>query len=104
MNLPGIKAAYPGIALCLLVAAGAALLGRAEQSLLGKAWLEPLVLAILLGTAVRTAWNPGARWQVGIAFSARYLLESAVVLLGASVTAATLRAAGPALLTGIVIV
>ncbi len=94
----------PGIALCLLVTGGAMLLATAEQSLFGKGWLEPLVLAILLGTAVRTAWNPGARWHAGITFGAKYLLELAVVLLGASVTAATLRAAGPALLIGIVVV
>jgi uncharacterized integral membrane protein (TIGR00698 family) len=94
----------PGVALCLLIAGGAVLLAIAEQAVFGKAWLEPLVIAILLGTAVGTAWNPGARWHAGIAFSAKYLLESAVVLLGASVTAATLRAAGPALLTGIAIV
>jgi uncharacterized integral membrane protein (TIGR00698 family) len=94
----------PGVALCLLVAAGAVLLAMAEQRLLGRAWLEPLVLAILLGTAVRTAWNPGARWHAGIAFSARYLLEAAVVMLGASVTGAALQTAGPALLIGIAVV
>jgi len=62
------------------------------------------VLAILLGVAIRTAWTPGPRWRAGIAFSARILLEIAVVMLGAAVSARTVMALGPALLGGIVLV
>jgi uncharacterized integral membrane protein (TIGR00698 family) len=60
------------------------------------------VVAILIGAAVRTAWTPGEAWRPGIAFSAKLLLEIAVVLLGASVSAATIVAAGPGLLVAIV--
>ena len=91
----------PGIMLCAVVTAAAYALEAAERVIVGKAWLEALVLAILIGTAVRSLWTPGARWHAGIAFSAKYLLEVAVVLLGASVSAATILAAGPALLIGI---
>ncbi len=70
--------------------------------IVGRAWLEALVLAILIGTAIRSLSTLHARWHAGIAFSAKYLLEIAVVLLGASVSAATILAAGPALLIGIV--
>ena len=94
----------PGVVLCLIIAGGAAVMASAEQALFGRVWLETLVLAILIGTAVRTTWNPGVRWQAGIAFSAKYLLELAVMLLGASVTATTLQTAGPALMAGIAIV
>lgn len=94
-------AILPGIALCLAVTAGAYALESAEQAVLGKAWLESLVLAILIGTAVRSLWAPSQKWRAGIAFSAKYLLEVAVVLLGASVSATTLFAVGPALLLGI---
>lgn len=59
------------------------------------------MLAILAGAAVRTAWIPGAEWIRGIDFSAKLLLEIAVVLLGASVSAATILAAGWALLISI---
>ncbi len=59
------------------------------------------MLAILLGVAIRTAWTPGRRWLPGISFSAKTLLEVAVVLLGASVSARTVLALGPALLGGI---
>ncbi len=94
----------PGIALCLAVTLAAAGAQIVERRLFGAAWLEGLVLAILLGAVLRTCWTPAARWQPGIAFSARTLLESAVVLLGASVSARTVLGAGPGLLGGIVAV
>ena len=94
----------PGLLLCLLVTVVATLLQVVEVRLLGEAYLEALVLAILLGVAIRTAWTPGERWHDGVVFSARILLEIAVVLLGASVSVATVLALGPALLGGIVLV
>jgi len=101
---PAIRSAItliPGVALCLAVTLIAFALERGEQALFGRAWLEALVLAILLGTIVRSSWAPGRRWLPGISFSAKFLLELAVVLLGASVSAATILAAGPWLLLGI---
>jgi uncharacterized integral membrane protein (TIGR00698 family) len=59
------------------------------------------VLAILLGMAVRTAWEPGERWRPGIRLSAGTLLEVAVALLGASLDLRSVLAAGPGLLLGI---
>jgi len=94
----------PGGLLCLLVTALAGALQLVEIRVFGQAYLEALVLAILLGVAIRTAWTPGTSWHPGIAFSAKILLEIAVVLLGASVSARTVLALGPALLGGIVLV
>ena len=91
----------PGIILCLAVTAVAFGLQAVEARLFGRAWLEALVLAILLGAAIRTFWAPSVHWKAGIDFSAKTLLEIAVVLLGASVSASALAAAGPALLIGI---
>jgi uncharacterized integral membrane protein (TIGR00698 family) len=91
----------PGVLLCVGVTALAIGLQAVETKLFGRAWLEALVLAILIGTAIRTAWTPSALWKAGIDFSAKILLEGAVVLLGASVSAGALAAAGPALLIGI---
>ena len=91
----------PGLGLCLGVTAAALGLEGVELRLFGRAWLEALVLAILLGTAVRTTWAPPERFRPGIAFSAKTVLELAVVLLGASLSLATLWAAGPGLLVGI---
>ena len=92
----------PGLLLCVGVTIAAMALEHAEAALFGRAWLEALVLAILLGAALRTAWSPDARWRPGIEFGAKTLLEVAVVLLGASVSAATILAVGPALLLGII--
>ena len=91
----------PGIVLCLAVTLGAILLARAEAAWAGDVWLEPLVLAILLGTLIRTAWEPGARWKPGSGFCGKMLLEIAIVLLGASVSAQAVAASGLALLVGI---
>lgn len=91
----------PGFALCIAVTAAAYGLEAGERALTGKAWLEALVIAILAGTAIRSIWTPSQRWHAGIAFSAKYLLEIAVVLLGASVSSAAIMAAGPGLLAGI---
>jgi uncharacterized integral membrane protein (TIGR00698 family) len=91
----------PGVLVCIVVSAAAVALQAVEHRLVGRVWLEALVLAILIGAGVRSVWTPHARWQDGIAFSAHVLLEVAVVLLGASVSAATLMSIGPALLLGI---
>lgn len=94
----------PGVALCLAVTLAATAVQATEARLFGRAWLDALVLAILIGAAVRTAWTPGAAWAPGVGFSAKTLLEIAVALLGAGLSAAALLAAGPALLAGIVVI
>ncbi|WP_342110506.1 YeiH family protein [Methylobacterium sp. SI9] len=92
----------PGLVLCCLITGAAQALQAGEESLTGHPYVEALVLAILLGTAVRTAWVPGTRFKAGIAFSAKQVLEVAVTLLGASVSLGAIVASGPALLAGIV--
>lgn len=91
----------PGVMLCLLVTLAAIGLTSIERDVIGHVWLEPLVLAILLGAAVRTAWTPDTRFKAGIDFSAKTLLEVAVVLLGASVSAGTLSSLGVGFVLGI---
>jgi uncharacterized integral membrane protein (TIGR00698 family) len=102
--MPYIKALLPGIVLCALLTVLATLAERGEVFFAGQAYLESLVLAILLGLAVRTIWVPGKIWRPGITFSGKILLELAVVLLGAAVSAHTVLALGPALLVGIAVV
>ena len=91
----------PGLVLCAVVAVAGYALAALEQRLFGHPWLEPLVLAILLGAAVRNVWSPGARWTPGIDFGAKTVLEIAVVLLGASVSATTLSSLGVVVVVGI---
>jgi uncharacterized integral membrane protein (TIGR00698 family) len=92
----------PGVALCVLIAAFSVVLQAIETSSLGHPYVEAVVLAILLGMTIRAFWQPGRRWSTGIAFSAKQLLEIAVMLLGASLSLAAIAASG-ALLLGAVI-
>jgi uncharacterized integral membrane protein (TIGR00698 family) len=96
-----VSPSLPGIALCSSLAICAVGLQHAEERLFGRAWLEALVLAILLGMLVRVAWTPSRRWAPGIAISAKYLLEVAVALLGAAISARTILSLNAALLIGI---
>jgi uncharacterized integral membrane protein (TIGR00698 family) len=93
----------PGTALCVVIALAATAAGSIEHTLAGRAWIEPLVLAILLGAAVRTAWTPDPRWKPGIDFSAKQVLEVAIVLLGLTLDIPLLLRAGPLLAAGIVV-
>lgn len=99
-----LRVRLPGVLLCALLGLAAVGLRGLEVQLTGRAWLEALVLAILLGAAVRTVWAPGPLWTGGVEFSARTLLELAVALLGLGVSAASLAAVGPAMLAGITLV
>src|SRR6201987_3846372 len=91
-------AAIPCIALCLLITLVSLAIKNLEERALAHPYVEALVIAILLGMAVRTFWRPAERWLVGIAFSAKQLLEIAVTLLGASISFAAIAASGPLLL------
>lgn len=96
-----LVSAIPGVLLCIVVAAISAVLEAAERHLLAHPYVEALVMAILLGMAVRTFWKPSERWQAGIAFSAKQLLEVAVMLLGTTISFAVIAASGVALLAAI---
>jgi uncharacterized integral membrane protein (TIGR00698 family) len=91
----------PGIALCIGVALAAMGLQRLEEHWTGRAWVEALVIAILLGTMLRTLRTPDRRWASGIDFSAKTLLEIAVMLLGASISFQAVLEAGMSLILGI---
>jgi uncharacterized integral membrane protein (TIGR00698 family) len=93
-----IAPAVAGLLLCLGVALTAGLIQDAERRWLGRAWLENVALAIVLGALVRLFWAPDVEVRRGIRFAAKILLEVAVVLLGASMSAQVLLAAGPAML------
>ncbi|MBD2748296.1 putative sulfate exporter family transporter [Microvirga sp. BT688] len=94
----------PGTALCAAIAFAAMGLQRIEEHWTGRPWLEALVIAILLGTLLRTLWTPSRRWAPGIGFSAKTLLEIAVMLLGASISFQAVLDAGFALIIGIAVV
>lgn len=91
----------PGLALCALVTLLAHGAESLEAHLFGRAWLESLVLSILLGSALRTFVRLPASVAAGVHFGAKTLLEVAVLLLGASVSATALLEKGPALIGAI---
>ena len=91
----------PGILLCVAITLAATLLQVIEVKLVGQPYLEALVLAILIGVAIRSTWTLDPRWLPGIIFSAKFILEFAIVLLGASVSITMIAALGPLLILGI---
>lgn len=101
---PRIVALTPGIVASLAVSAGAVALGSGEALVFGRAIVEPLVLAILLGMAVRAVQRRTSTQDAGVRFVAKDVLEVAVCLLGATMDVPRLFASGPALALGIVVV
>jgi len=100
-SIGAAKNLLPGVFLCIAVTVAAMLLESIEIHFVGQPYLEALVLAILIGVAVRTVWRPGQFWQPGISASAKFILEVAIVLLGGSISIATVAALGPFLIVGI---
>jgi Predicted membrane protein len=92
----------PGLILCLIVACAAIGIERLEVALLGKAWLDAIVIAILVGTAMRTSDLVQGLSHAGIDFAGRFLLEVAVMLMGASISFSLLASVGLPLIAGIV--
>jgi len=97
-----ILALIPGIAICGAITVVSLGVQLVEERFFAHPYVEALVIAILLGMAIRAAWQPSPRWQSGIAFSAKQLLEVAVMLLGASVSFAAIVASGYLLVAAIV--
>ena len=93
----------PGILLAIIVGVVALGVAAIEERVFGHPIVEGLVVAILLGMLVRTLWTPSTSLDAGIGFTAKEVLEVAVLLLGASVDLPLLLRAGPALAVGIVL-
>jgi len=98
MSSGRLVALLPGTVLCLLLTLVSMGIQAAEEHIFGHPYIEALVIAILLGMAIRSVTNPSERWRAGIAFSAKQLLEVAVVLLGASISLAAIVASGAVLI------
>jgi uncharacterized integral membrane protein (TIGR00698 family) len=92
----------PGVALSAVIGVAAWALQLLEAWWVHQAIIEALVLAILLGVLMRTVWQLPAVWLPGVSFTAKQVLEFAIVLLGASVSLPALLQAGPILLLVIV--
>lgn len=96
-----LAALLPGLLACAIVGAAALGLGSLESLLVGRVLLEPLVLAILLGAAIRTARPLPRLLDAGLQAAAKPVLEIAIVLLGGAFGFGAVLSAGPGLLAGI---
>lgn len=97
------RALLPGVALAAAIGLAAYGLQRLEAGLIGHAVIEALVIAIILGMLWRNLRGLAAPLRPGVDFTAKPVLELAIVLLGASVDLPTLLAAGPTLLLAVVV-
>jgi uncharacterized integral membrane protein (TIGR00698 family) len=88
----------PGLALAAVV--GVAALGAQglERRVLGQPIIEALVASLLVGVLVRNLLPLPAATELGASFAAKQVLEVAVLLLGATIDAGQVLAAGPILL------
>ena len=93
----------PGILFATVVGVIALGVAAVEERAFGHPIVEGLVVAILLGMLVRTLWTPPDAVGAGVSFTAKEILEVAVLLLGASVDLPLLLRAGPSLAVGIVL-
>ena len=95
---------FPGLAASLALTLVAHGLSYLEIMATGFALMDSLVFAILLGTLVHTVFGLPHVFEAGVRFSSKFVLELAIVLLGASVTAATIAGEGIALICAVALV
>lgn len=98
-----VRKNLPGIALAAGLTIVAILLATLEKRVFDYEILEPLVLGLILGIAVRSIWGVPAIFLPGIAFAAKQVLEFAIVLLGASLDLHQLANAGSKILLAVLI-
>lgn len=105
--MPGIRAAtqiLPGLAAAILLTFVAFAIERLEAVLFGQAYVDSLVIAILLGILVHSTVGLPTVAGPGIKFAAKTLLEIAIVLLGASISFATIAHSGAYMVGAVVMV
>lgn len=92
---------WPGLLLCLAIAAVATVLGRIVP-LVGSA-----IPAVILGVVITAIRKPGRRLTPGIGYSGKFVLQCAVVLLGSQLSLASIVTVGaeslPVMLSSLVV-
>jgi uncharacterized integral membrane protein (TIGR00698 family) len=99
-----VREISPGLLLSAAVGLLAAGFEWVEARLFGYAYLDGLVVAILAGTLLHTAVGLNDRFLAGVKFSAKIVLEIAIVLLGGTISAAAIASSGLPLIATIVAV
>ena len=89
---------FPGLAACSLAAVTAI---RAAGFL---PTVSPLLVAIVLGVALRNTVRLPATWDAGLLFSSKKLLRAGIVLMGLQLVLSYILALGPGMLVVVVAV
>lgn len=95
---------FPGLGLSIGVTAVALLSANIEKAVLGSELMDGLVIAIALGTIIRTFFGLHDAFRPGIDFASKVILEIAIVLLGASLSFSALAHAGWAMILMVAII
>lgn len=103
VNRVSLAPKLPGLLLAAGVTIVALLAAEAQRRTISYALLDPLVLGLLLGLVIRTRWKPDARFAPGIAFGAKQVLETAIVLIGFTLALGALVDAGFRLLAAVLL-
>jgi len=102
LSIKSLKEICPGLALSVAITGLAQCIVFTQKVILGAELMDGLVFAIILGTIFHTLFGMPDRLKAGVAFSAKFLLELAIVLLGASVSIATVVSAGTTMIAIVV--
>lgn len=76
-------------------------LEHVERILAGKAFLETLNIALILGVILRSVRKPADTFNCGIRFCSKTLLNIAIVLLGTTFSLQAVWSAGPEILLAV---
>jgi len=92
---------WPGLAVCVLIAAAAAVIGRFVP-LVGSA-----IPAVVIGVAISLVRRPNARLSPGVTYASKFVLQLAVVLLGSQLSLQSIVTVGaeslPVMLVSLVV-
>lgn len=92
----------PGLATSVAITVAAQVLVIGEKAATGFELIDGLVFAIVIGTCLHTLLGLPPSLRAGVAFSSKILLEFAIVLLGASVSVATVVDAGSTMIAVVI--
>ncbi|WP_337268294.1 YeiH family protein [Oryzifoliimicrobium ureilyticus] len=91
------KDILPGLILSIVITASALATEKIQRALIGSVLLDGLVVSIILGTLVHTFCGLSNNFLHGVKFASKYLLELAIVLLGASISLSSIASTGAAM-------
>jgi uncharacterized integral membrane protein (TIGR00698 family) len=92
----------PGVAAAVAITLLAHALVAVEKIVFGFELFDGLVFAIVLGTVFHTVFGLVPLLKPGVDFSAKFVLELAIVLLGASMSVTTISDAGTTMIAMVV--